>query len=254
MFLAFPDTLKTSTSGAPGESDLSYVVVKSNALRALALVLLCLVLPVSALAAQSVGPGESTIRGLVAAMRAYARATTPAERAAAAAKVSRRLALRAIARESLGAQWQKLDRAERERFAALIERSVESLAYPRAAQAIAQIKVHYLRETVKGRQRIVQTTVTRPEGGALPVDYTLTRQDGRWTVADISLDGESLAKAVRTRIQTALKQQGYPKLVADLERRVEQANRASSQANAQASGGRAASQALSDRSVNESPR
>ncbi len=233
---------------------MGYIAVKSNALRAFSLVLLWLVFPVATLAAPSAAPGESTIRSLLAAMRAYAQARTPAERAAAAAKVSRRLALRTVAQESLGTQWQKLNRAERDRFAALFERSVESLAYPRAARALAQIKVNYLRETVKGRERFVHTTVTRPEGGTLPVDYTLTKQDGRWTVADVSLDGESLAKAVRTRIQKALNEEGYAKLVADLKKHVEQGNSASSGANARSSGRDGADKALSDRSVQEPAR
>ncbi len=229
---------------------MGYIAVKSNGKRVFALALLWFLLPIAALAAQSAGPGERTIRGLVAAMKVYAQAKTPAERAAAATKISRSLALRTIARESLGAQWQKLDNAERDRFASLFERSVESLAYPRASQALSQIKVSYRRETVKGRERIVQTTVTRPEGDALPVDYTLTRQDGRWMVTDVSLDGESLAKAVRTRIQKSLKQEGYSNLVADLEKHVEQASSASSRSNAGASVGKA----LSDRSVPDPPR
>ncbi len=202
---------------------LNYTSMKFLAARlaALSLSFAVLLLPATTLAA---GSGEATIRALVASMKTYAQAKTPAERAAAAAKVSRRLALRKLASDSLGAEWQKLGRAERDRFVSLFTRALETLAYPRAAKALTQIRVDYVRETAKSPGRVVETTVTRPEGGKLPIDYTLTRQGGRWIVADVSLDGESLAKAVHARIQKALKQEGYQKLVADLEKHVEPAS------------------------------
>lgn len=229
---------------------MGYIAIKSNAARVLAATFFSLLFPLIAFAARSSGPGETTIRALLASMKSYAQATTPAERAATAAKVSHSLALRKIARESLGAQWDRLDRADRDHFASLFKRSIEALAYPRASQALSEIKVRYVGETTKGTNRIVSTRVVRPEGGEIPVDYTLARLDGHWAIADVSLDGESLAKAVRNRIQTALQQEGYAKLVADLERRLEQATSREvslSETQSRAKG-------LSDRSVRVSPR
>jgi ABC-type transporter MlaC component len=228
---------------------LRYTAVKSSIASALAAISLSLLLTVTAFGAQRIGPGESTIRGLIASMKSYAQAKTPAERAAAAAKVSRDLALGGLARESLGAQWRRLDRTERTRFASLFKRSVETLAYPRAAQALSKVRVKYLGESRKGAHRVVRTRVIRPEGGEIRVDYSLEERNRRWIVADVSLDGESLAKAVRARIQKALEQAGYPKLVSDLERQVERAASGGPENGATTTARESARKKLSDRSV-----
>lgn len=184
----------------------------------LAVVILPFATPVRA-TTQS-GSAETAVRNLVASMKSLTEATTPTERAAIFATVNRSLAIERLARESLGPEWDKLSRDQQRRFVTLFTQALEKLAYPRVSRALEKIGITYLGEQAKHPDTLVRTKVTRPDGGAISVNYTLENQHRRWMVVDVSLDGESLAKAVHTRIQRALAEKGYKGLVADLEQHV----------------------------------
>ena len=62
------------------------------------------------------------------------------------------------------------------------------------------------------------------DGGKVPIDYRLAKRQARWQIIDVTMDGESLAKEVSTRIQSAIQSEGYPKLVAELRKRVTEAD------------------------------
>ncbi len=51
----------------------------------------------------------------------------------------------------------------------------------------------------------------------MPIDFAVSHRGTRWQITDAMMDGTSLAKVVSTRIQQTLQDQGYRKMVAELE-------------------------------------
>ncbi|HUA34923.1 MAG TPA: ABC transporter substrate-binding protein [Candidatus Binataceae bacterium] len=148
--------------------------------------------------------------------------TDQSTRASIIASINDSLALRTLAKQALGAQWSKLDTAERSHFVALLAQLLEKVAYPRAAQFFSGIEIKLGAETSKGTDEIVPSTVKRDDGSAVSINYVLERQGGRWRVADIMLDGESLAATVTTQIQAVMKSSSYKGLVAQMQRQLQQ--------------------------------
>ncbi len=138
------------------------------------------------------------------------------------AKIDDSLALDSLSRTALGAQWSKLDRAERTRFAHLLSELLQKLAYPEASQFFTGLNVQFGKERIEQTHRIVPTTVKRAEGGAVSIDYVLGKSGPRWRVVDIILDGQSLASNVAAQIQAVLKQGSYASLMAQMEAKLKQ--------------------------------
>jgi phospholipid transport system substrate-binding protein len=174
-------------------------------------------------AAQIPGPGETVVRNLIESIRKLHTTEDAAVRAKLIASIDASLAVDSLAPQALGAQqWGKLDAARRDEFDRLMRDLLEKLAYPQASQFFAGLDVQYGPEQVRGAERIVSTTVKRPEGGAISLDYVLQRTPNRWRVVDIDLDGQSLAQSVAGQIQAVLKQGSYENLVAQMRARLRQ--------------------------------
>ena len=168
--------------------------------------------------------GEAVVRDTISAMKQLSAAKDPAARRKLLDSIDNSLALDLLAKQSLGSQWGKLSKTERDRFVALFTESLEKLAFPRAASALAEVQVTYSSETGTPADDMVHTVIARHDGGKVPIDYRLTKRQSRMQIVDVTMDGESLSKEVSTRIQSALQQEGYPKLVAELRKRVAQAD------------------------------
>jgi len=90
---------------------------------------------------------------------------------------------------------------------------------------LSQVKVSLLRGDKKSASvELVRTTIGNEGGGQLPTDFVLAKRGARWQIIDVVVDGESIAKAVSTRIHDALQKEGYQKLVEDLQKQVAQAD------------------------------
>ncbi|HYL58770.1 MAG TPA: ABC transporter substrate-binding protein [Candidatus Acidoferrales bacterium] len=175
-----------------------------------------------ATAAQIPGPAETVVRNLIESIRKLHTTNDAAARAKLIASIDDSLAVDALAPQALGAQWGKLDRAKRDEFNHLMRDLLEKLAYPQASRFFASLVVQYGPEQARGAERVVSTSVKRPEGGAISLDYVLQRTLNRWQVVDIDLDGQSLAQSVAGQIQAVLKQGSYESLVAQMRARLKQ--------------------------------
>jgi ABC-type transporter MlaC component len=165
------------------------------------------------------------VRGAIDSMKALpATKSQPAARRKVLDSIDNALALDLLARQALGPQWAKLSEVERRRFVAVFTQSLEKIAFPRAAAALSQVKLTYLGDDKKASTEVVRTTIGKDDGGKVPVDFVVARRGARWQITDVTMDGESLSKAVSTRIQDALNQEGYQKLVEELQKQVAQAD------------------------------
>ena len=147
--------------------------------------------------------------------------TDPAERAKLARSIDASLALEPLCRESLGAEWARHDAREHARFVAIVRKSLEKFAYPRAAQFFSGMKIAYLGEENSRGDTMVRTT-SSVGGGAVSIDYAMKKIAGKWAVVDIILDHQSLAQSVAAQMQAVLKSGSYNDLVAQMESRLKQ--------------------------------
>jgi phospholipid transport system substrate-binding protein len=176
----------------------------------------------SAAAAETPGPAETAVRQMLATISKLHTTKDSVERTQLVARINDSLALDSLSKDALGAQWSKLDRAERASFASLLRELLQKLAYPEASVFFTGLDVQFGREQTKGAQRIVPTTVKRSEGGAVSIDYVLARSGSKWRVVDIILDGQSLAANVTAQIQAVLKQGSYDSLMAQMAAKLKQ--------------------------------
>jgi ABC-type transporter MlaC component len=219
---------------------LRYERIKYAAILSTLGVLLSFACSNAALASVSGGPAANVVRMVIDSIRRLPQAASSAERRSIFDRVNKSIAIRGLAQESLGQQWDKLGRGQRDQFVALLTESLEKLAYPQAAKVLSTVDVGYQGEEGQGANRLVRTAIAKPDGGRIQVNYLLANRSAGWQIVDVSLDGESLSKAVAARIQGALKRDGYEKLVADLRKQVQQtAESKASGAGTQSSGPRA---------------
>ena len=165
---------------------------------------------------------RATVEQMLDGIRKLRTTTDQSTRASIMASINDSLALRALAQKALGAQWSKLDAAERSHFVALLTQLLEKIAYPRAAQFFTGIEIKLGTETSKGTREVVPSSVKKDDGSAVSIDYVLEKQKSRWRVVDIMLDGQSLAATVVTQIQAVVKSSSYKGLVAQMERQLQQ--------------------------------
>ena len=162
------------------------------------------------------------VRDTIAAMKKLPDSRDPQARRKLLNSIDNSLALDLLAKQALGAQWGKLTPPERDNFVALFTESLEKLAFPRAASALAEVQVTYSGESDSASADVVHSEISRADGGKVPIDYRLAKRQSRWQIIDVTMDGQSLAKEVSTRIQSAIHSEGYPKLVAELRKQITQ--------------------------------
>jgi phospholipid transport system substrate-binding protein len=180
------------------------------------------IFPTPASANDSFQPAEIVVRQMLDSIRKLRTTDDPASRRKLISSIDDSLALDTLSQQALGAQWGKLDSAERQQFLHLIRELLEKLAYPNASDFFSDLGVQFAREQAQGARRVVPTVVKRPEGGAVSINYVLQITHGQWRVIDINLDGQSLAQSVNVQIQAVLRQSSYEGLIAQMKARLAQ--------------------------------
>ena len=179
------------------------------------------VLPLSAASTtENPRPAEAVVRQMIDSIRKLRTTEDRAMRIKLISSIDDSLALDSLSQQALGAEWGKLDGAQRDQFVNLIRELLEKLAYPKASEFFADLDVQFGHEQAQGARRIVPTTVKRSEGGAVSITYVLQRTHGQWQVVDINLDGQSLAQSVTGQIQAVLRQGSYQGLIDQMKARL----------------------------------
>jgi phospholipid transport system substrate-binding protein len=138
---------------------------------------------------------------------------------------ARRQALRAIsdsvfdweemARRALGPHWQNRSEAERKEFVTLFRDLIEQ-AYASKIELYSGERVSFAGDAVDGDQATVRTRITTKGGKDVPVDYRMTRKEGRWLVYDVLVEGISLVGNYRTQFNQIIRTSSYEELVRKL--------------------------------------
>ena len=172
----------------------------------------------SPLSAQAGTPTE-TVKQLVESVRSYKKETptlSAQERAAntQAQKVAEEaLAIQELAKNVLGAQWEKIGANEQRNFTQLLVNLFQKVAYPKSAAFFGDLRIEYTNERINGNEAVVETTVSHPKEGQVAIEYQLHQAQGKWTIHDVLLDGVSMVTNVRTQIQQVIAKESYQGLV-----------------------------------------
>ena len=175
---------------------------------------------VAEILAAETGSPTVAVRGLLEALEEYkdgdAARLTPAEQArnARIIQIAReRLSVRVVAERAFGKRWETLTEAQRNEFMGLFSTLLEEKAYPKSGSFFADLTVKFLGETVTGDRATVETEVVHPKEGEITIDYWLERNDGRWVIVDVVLDGASLAFDIRSQVTQILVKDSFPALI-----------------------------------------
>jgi phospholipid transport system substrate-binding protein len=175
-----------------------------------------LLLATPALAAAPDDPPSATVRSLLSTLQTFEAGDAEAARRAHAA-----LDFVGLARGSLGATWAKLSADERSRFLDLLRRIFAEVAYPRSAEFFEDIDIELAGGGRRRGLRVVEAAVSHPEEGPIDLGFFLAEVDGRWKIRDLTLDGVSLGRDLRSRMQRIIREDGYPELIARMEKKLE---------------------------------
>jgi phospholipid transport system substrate-binding protein len=125
----------------------------------------------------------------------------------------------AMARSAMGIYWRKRTPAEKEDFTRLFSDLIES-AYMGKIEGYSGEKIRYLGDSTDDRYGTVKTLITDDRGTEIPVLYWVKKENGKWLIYDISIEGVSLVNNYRSQIADILSRSSYDKLIKILEERV----------------------------------
>jgi phospholipid transport system substrate-binding protein len=116
-----------------------------------------------------------------------------------------------MAKRSLGAQWGKLDEAQRKEFVDLFK-AMLSRTYAGKIESYHGEPIQYLNERLKDEYAEVKTKVMHGKA-PVPLDYRLMNKSGEWRVYDVVIDGISLVNNYRGQFTKIIHAESYDGLV-----------------------------------------
>jgi phospholipid transport system substrate-binding protein len=165
------------------------------------------------------GPQER-VRGLVAAVSAVlddpalqGAARKPERRARIGRIIHDAFDFEGMARDALGAPWGTLTTEQRAEFTRLFGDRFERSYSLLVLRFLGERTTTYVAESIEGTRATGRTVLVSDRDGTLPVDYRLASQDGRWTVADVVVDGVSLTGNYRAQFGRIIRTSSYETLL-----------------------------------------
>jgi phospholipid transport system substrate-binding protein len=125
----------------------------------------------------------------------------------------------AMSKRSLGVHWRPLSTGDRERFV----RSFSDLldrAYFEKIDSYNGGKVRYMDPRADGDQVTVPTRVATDKGTDIPVEYRMHRDQGRWMVHDVIIEGVSLVSNYRAQFDRIIRTSSMGELMKRVEAQV----------------------------------
>ena len=125
-----------------------------------------------------------------------------------------------MSRRSLGIHWQKRTDEEKREFVRLFSQLIEK-TYRDKVEDYAGEKVNYVGEKIDGDYAEVESRILTSKNTEIPVNYKMTRKQGKWWVYDIVIEGVSFVNNYRTQFNSILASSSYPGLVKQLKAKTE---------------------------------
>ena len=127
-----------------------------------------------------------------------------------------------LAKRALGKEWDKLSVKQREEFSTTMKELLRA-SYAQKAMGQGAAKVEYGKETVKGNEAEVATTLVLTKD-RIPVVYRLYRlgPDASWRIFDVVTDEVSLVETYQGQFRRIIAQRGYDGLLETLKQKRDQ--------------------------------
>ncbi len=121
-----------------------------------------------------------------------------------------------MAEDALGRHWAELGAEQRDEFVGLFrdlfERSYDRLVL----RFLGESRTTYGAESIERDRALVHTTLVREHDDEIPVDYHLTSDGRRWAMADVDVDGVSLAANFRSQFEKTIRSTSLNGLIAKI--------------------------------------
>lgn len=126
-----------------------------------------------------------------------------------------------MAKRSLGKHWNVRTAAEKKQFAELFASLLEN-SYASKIESYNNEKIVYIKDIVDGEYAEVKSKVVTAARDEFTLDYRLFKQDGKWMVYDVIIEGVSLVSNYRSQFNKIITANGYDKLVKKLQSKSEE--------------------------------
>lgn len=121
-----------------------------------------------------------------------------------------------MAKRSLGKHWNARTAAEKKQFADLFASLLEN-SYAGKIESYNNEKIIYLKETVESDHAEIKSKVVTRSRDEYTIDYRIFKQNDKWMVYDVVIEGVSLVSNYRSQFNKIITANGYDKLVKKLQ-------------------------------------
>jgi phospholipid transport system substrate-binding protein len=129
---------------------------------------------------------------------------------------------REMAKETLGTQWPKVTPAQQDEFVSLFGTLFERSYNRMIVRFLGERQTLYGAESLDNKRAIVQTTLVSKNEAKLPVDYRLVSSEQRWAIADVVIDGVSLATNYRAQFAKILRTSSFETLMQRIKDKIDE--------------------------------
>jgi len=126
-----------------------------------------------------------------------------------------------MAKRSMGKHWNQRSAAEKKQFSELFASLLEN-SYASKIESYNNEKIVYLKETMDGDYAEVKSKVVTAKRDEFTLDYRMLKQNGKWMVYDVVIEGVSLVSNYRTQFNKIITSNGYPELVKKLQTKTDE--------------------------------
>ena len=125
-----------------------------------------------------------------------------------------------MARRALAVHWRERTPQEQQEFVGLFRDLVEGTYINRLESAIQEKReIQYVGEQVEGSRAAVKTSVLTRRNQQVPIEYRLSKVDGRWLIYDVFVEGISLVNNYRSQFNRIITSSSYKDLVQKMKTR-----------------------------------
>jgi phospholipid transport system substrate-binding protein len=137
-----------------------------------------------------------------------------------------------MAKSVLSYHWRDLTAAQRNEFVPLFAEFIQDAYLSKMEQSTVEkirqeaktANVHFLKQTYFGSDyaEVFSTLALQDQKDPLEINFLMHQDDGQWRVYDVTVDAISLVSNYRNQFNRVINNEGYQKLLADLQAKCEQ--------------------------------
>lgn len=126
-----------------------------------------------------------------------------------------------MAKRSLGKHWNVRSATEKKQFAELFATLLEN-SYASKIESYNNEKIVYIKEITEDDHAEIKSKVVTAARDEFTLDYRLFKQNGKWMVYDVVIEGVSLVSNYRSQFNKIITANGYDRLVKKLQSKNEE--------------------------------